>query len=122
MVVVVVVVVVSVVGWAHAASPSPHVRGLCPPSTPHSPCQDPPVPQQLISPLFITPHLGHLSCVVVVGVVTVVVTVVVVVVIVLVIVLLVVVLVVVVVVLAVVVVVVVVVEAMSVLVMARINA
>ena len=47
-------------GSEQAASPWPHVcSNFVLSGVPHFPCQDPPLPQQLASPFFIRPHIGH---------------------------------------------------------------
>ena len=49
-----------VLGFKQTLTPSPHVcSNFALPGGPHSPCQDPPLPQQLSWPLLLTPHLGH---------------------------------------------------------------
>ena len=51
---------VGVVGRAQAISPWGHVYlNSAFPGGPHLPCQDPPFPQQVMSPLLVRPHLGH---------------------------------------------------------------
>ena len=49
-----------VLGFKQTLTPSPHVcSNFALPGGPHSPCQDPPLPQQLNWPLLLTPHLRH---------------------------------------------------------------
>ena len=50
--------------------PSLHVCFLFSPSSPHFPFQEPPRPQQVILPLILIPHLGHLTIVTAVVVIT----------------------------------------------------